>query len=207
MIQIGKIVHKEKLINHKPLSYIIYQNLTETSRTPLRLPTLIVGWKLANELFPYSNLDILERDINVKQRDKYLWEFSPTEDIIQYSSGLEFFVKRLPYLFISRYDYKNADPFFHNLFTLDQINGYLPDGGSLYVYKNEIAYYLSGNTIYGLKLAIYDYMTMNVQSIVNMLVSKSKNHFIDDSTEYQKYYKMFPEFGYLKRSMVVFLFP
>ncbi len=207
MIQIGKIVHKEKLINHKPLPYIVYQNLTETPKTNTKLPSLIVGWKLANELFPTTNLDILERDINLKQRDKYLWEFSPTEDIIQYSSGIDLFVKKLPYLFISRFDYKNADPFVHNLFTFDQINEYLPDGGSLYVYKNEIAYYLSGNTIYGIKLAIYDYMTMDVQGIVNLLVSKSKNHILDDSTEYQKYYKLFPEFGYLKRSMVVFLFP
>src|SRR5882757_6358934 len=170
MIQIGKIVHNEKLINHKPLPYIVYQNLSETPKTTIKLPSLIVGWKVANELFPNSNLDILERDILLKQRDKYLWEFSPTEDIIQYSSGLEFFIKKLPFLFLSRYDYKNADPFFNDLFTLDQINGYLPDGGSLYVYKNEIAYYLSGNTIYGIKLAIYDYMAMDVESIVKLLV-------------------------------------
>lgn len=206
MLQLGKIVHKEPLVNHKLLPYVFYQNLKDTPKDGKLLPTLIVGWKLINELFPTYDHDILEKDLNIRTKCKHFWEFSPTEDIIQYTDGLEHFIKKIPYLFISQFNYKNADPIFNNLFTVGGLDGFLPSGGSLYVYKNEMAYYLHGDTIFGIKLTVYDYIQINVESVIEILKKKSANHFIDDSTEYQKYYKQFPEFSFLKRAMVVLLF-
>lgn len=206
MIKIGTIVHNEKLINHKPLSYIHYQFLGNTPKSDKNLPTLIVGWKLVNETIPKYPHDILERELHLKRKQRYYWEFSPSEDIVQYSTGIDFFVKRLPYLFINNFQYRNADPIFNNLFSAEEMDAYLPSGGSLYIYKNEMAYYLHENTIYGIKLSIYEYLGISTSIIIQGLISKSIQHYLDDSTEYQKYYKLFPEFGYLKRSMVVFLF-
>lgn len=208
MIQIGKIVHNEKLVNHKPLPYILYRASNEGYLEDIKnVPTLIIGWKLINTLVPRYNYDILQKELHFNNNNKYFWEFSPSENIIQSNTGVELFVKRLPYLFISKFLYKNIDPFFNNLYTSENIESFFPAGGDLYVYKNEMAYYRVGDTIYGLKLTIYDYLGVDTQVIVSALVTKSKNHNLDDSTEFQKYYRIFPEFGFLKRSMVVFLFP
>jgi len=211
MIHIGKIIYNEKLLNHKELPYVYYQKIPDTPKIDKQLPTLIVGWKLVKELILSYPHDILEKEIdfkkiNLKIKERYFWEFSSSEDIVQYSIGIDFFIKRLPYLFITNFEYKNIDPFFHDLFTIDAINKHIPDGGNLYVYKKDMAYYLVDKTIYGVKLSIYDYIGIDDQFIIDALIAKSKNHLLDDSTEYQKYYKQFPEFGFLKRSMVVFLF-
>jgi hypothetical protein len=206
MIYLGKIVHKEPLVNHKPLPHIFYQNLNDTPKDKKVLPTLIVGWKLVNELFPKYEHDIIEKDLHIRTKCKHVWEFSPKEDIVQYSQGLDFFIKKVPYLFISKYQYKNADPIFNNLFTVRDLSKFLPAGGSLYVYKNDMAYYLHEETIFGIKLTVYDYMRIKSSSVIEFLKSISTRHLIDDSTEYQKYYKEFPEFSFLKRSMVVLLF-
>lgn len=207
MIKIGKIVFDEKLHDHKELPYIVYQDLNVLKKDETRVPTLIVGWKLANKLFPSQNLDILEREIKLNKKHKYYWEFTPMEDIVQYTQGLELFVKRLPHHFIKGFEYQNVDPFFHNMFTLDQIDKHFSTGGYLYVYKNDMAYYRLGDIIQGMKLSVYEYIGIDIPSIISLLVSKSEKHALDDGTEYQKYYKMFPEFGLLKRSMVVFVFP
>lgn len=172
----------------------------------LTVPTLTVGWKLVNELFPNKNIDILDKEFHPNRPEQHFWEFNSDEDIIQYTNGLEHFIKKLPYLFISTFDYKNVDPFFNELFTVDAVCNFLPDHGSLYIYKNEMVYYLMDRTIYGLKIPMYHYIGIDTNEIIQRLISKSKNHKLDDSTEYQTYYKQFPEFGYLKRSMVVFLF-
>lgn len=207
MIQFGKIVHDEKLVNHKPLPYIFYRASTGYNEDIKNVPTLIIGWKSINSLVPKYSHDILEKELQLKDGNRYFWEFSPTEDIIQYSDGIEKFVKRLPYLFISKFKYINIDPFFSNLFTSEDIVKFFPDGGDLYVYKNEMAYYRVENVIYGLKLSIYDYLQVDGKTIIDVLIGKSKKYLLDDATEFQKYYRMFPEFGFLKRSMVVFAFP
>jgi len=210
MIEIGKIVYSDKLVNHKPLPYVVYHKYEPNVHVARvkNYSTLIVGWKLVNEIIPKYPHDILEREIDLKRKDKYFWEFSFDEDNVQYTQGLEAFIKKLPYLYISKFEYKNADPIFNGLFTLDDLDKFLPSDGYLYVYKNEIAYYFdyAESRIYGIKLSVYEYMGVPVPAVIDRLVKKSKRHFLDDSTEYQKYYKHFPEFGLLKRSMVVFLF-
>lgn len=207
MLQIAKIYHNEKLINHKPLPYVSYHMVGDVIENDVRrLPTLIVGWKLVNKMMPLYPHDILEREVKLQRSNKYYWEFSPTEDIVQYTTGLEMFLKKVPYLYLQSFTYKNVDPFFNNIQSPVDITAFFPSGGSLYVYKNESAYYLHEKIIYGLKLSIFDYMNVDSMEITQALVAKSKSHLLDDSTQYQNYYKLFPEFGLLKRSMVVFLF-
>lgn len=204
MFKIGNIVHKEPLINHKQLSHVnYYSNHLEVEN---KLPTLIIGWNsyksIVGQMNPTFEVDILNKHIV----DMNYWEFSPSEDIIQYSKGIENFVLKLPEYYIKTFMYVNLDPFFYNLYTVDELRSYLPSNGHLYVYKNDMAYYRSGDVIFGIKLSIYDYLGQDVQTIVQTLSANSEKSVIDDGTEYQKYYKMFPEFPLLKRSMVVFLF-
>lgn len=203
---LAKIVYDEKLHNHKSLSHIFYQDIKIVEKDTRQLPTLIVGWKLINKLLPNYPHDILEREVSIGRSNKIFWEFSPSEDIVQYSHGLEQFLKRIPLLFITRYQYKNVDPFFEGLFSVESLISFLPSGGDLYVYKDDMAYYRHNNTIYGLKLPVYNYIGLQMKSVRDVLLSKSARRCLDDSTEYQKFYKQFPDFGLLKRSMVVFYF-
>lgn len=200
MNKIGNVVSPEKLINHKEVPFLNYYK--DVSEVGNQLPTLIIGWNYFKSTNIGGEADILTKNM-VNQR---YWEFSPDEDIVQYSQGLENFVKRIPEYYISKYRYVNIDPFFQNLYTVEQLQNFFKPNGDLYVYKKDILYYRKGYVICGLKLSIYEYLGHHVDDIINVMVSKSKNHLLDDSTEYQKFYKLFPEFGLLKRSMVVFLF-
>jgi hypothetical protein len=190
------------------LPYISYHKLSEDNKADKSLPTLVIGWNLVNDLLPVYEHDILEKEIHSGNTQfKHYWEFSPTEDIIQYTQGLELFTKKIPYMYMSRYVYINGDPFFNNLFSVDAINIFLPDGGNLYIYKDEVVYYCVGNNIYGFKLSIFDYLGLDSSLIIGMLRKKAIKEIIDThGEEYQKYYKLFPEFDMLKRSMVVFSF-
>ena len=204
MIKLGRIVCKNEsdLLNHKRLLYVEYDRSQNK-----HLPTLVIGWKYINDLLPDYPHDILEKEIFIPKTMGLYWEFSPIEDIVQYSQGLEKFIKKIPYIYMSNYTYINGDPFFNNLFSIDAINGFLPDGGNLYIYKNEIVYYCFGKNIYGFKLSIFDYLGLDSTLIIALLRKKAVKEVIDThGEEYQKYYKQFPEFGMLKRSMVVFLF-
>lgn len=207
MIKLGNILHCEPLINHKPLEYINY-GMYDIDGDPLfffnALPTLRIGWK-ATKKATELNLDILNKNFN----DKVRWEFSPTEHIIQYTEGLEKFIKELPTRFIEQYKYTNIDPIFHKIYKLEDFNNVIPKHGAtgLYVYKNDMAYYLSIDHILGIKLSAFEYFGISSTDIIEMLKSKIDDRYLlDDSTEYQKYYRILPDFPLLKRSMVVFLF-
>lgn len=205
MIKIGNIIHYEPLINHKPLEYINYGSCEPNGEPQYYfndLPTLRIGWKEVKKITELP-VNVLNKNFNEKVR----WEFSPTEDIIQYTEGLEKFIKELPTRFIEKYEYFNIDPFLHKLNKIEDLSVPIPAHGHLYVYKNDMAYYKAGETIYGIKLPAFEYVGITPASIIEMLKSKAPSSFLlDDSTEYQKYYKLFPEFPLLKRSMVVFLF-
>lgn len=212
MIKLGNIYHAEPLINHKPLDYINYKPIDNCMPPYLcianadasvgHIPSLFVGWKKIRDNRLFGVDDVLNKYLGTTM----WWEFSPSESIIQYSEGIEKFLKKVPHYYISNFKYFNADPFFLNLFTLKNIESLIPDGGDLYVYKEDMAYYRSNHKIYGFKLPVFSFIGLSSTDIINLLKSKAKNHLLDDSTEYQKYYRKFPDFPLLKRSMVVFLF-
>jgi hypothetical protein len=200
MIKLGNILHSEPLLNHKQLDYINYGSTQSWFMNDL--PTLRVGWRDLKS----TSFAVVTNILNKQLDNNYWWEFSPSEEIIQYSMGLDKFVKSLPRLFIEQYMYVNVDPFNFNLFTINDLEKYYSGGGDLYVYKNDMIYYRLGKVIYGLKLSAYSYIGVDVVKIIEMLKEKAERSVIDDSTQYQKYYRLFPEFPLLKRSMVVFLF-
>src|SRR5579859_2313717 len=129
MIKLGNVLYDGELHDHEKLEYINYNNPTKG------LPTLIVGWNKTKSFFP--NQDILKKSLPTFPNIA-TWTFSPIEDIIQYTTDLENFVKKLPEYFIGRYTYINVDPYFLDLNTLDDIENYLPKDGKLYVYKNDM---------------------------------------------------------------------
>ncbi len=210
MIKMGNIFSDCELINHKKLDYINYGkcsdmpkfwNFNASKFKTNNLPTLFIGWKALENIFP---INILEK----KLPNNMFWEFSPEEDIIQYTNSLESFIKEVPSLYIKRCPYINADLFNHKIFKSDDLEWKLSKikNGDLYVYKNDMAYYnTQNNTIYGFKLPIYN-AVLGDGLALKTLKESSEKVIEDDGELFQRYYKMFPDFPLLKRSMVVFAF-
>ncbi len=200
MIKIANIITNCELINHKKLDYINYCD--DPNNIIDGLPKLLVGWKFLNEKTGLR-LSILDKEIS----NRFFWEFSPDEDIIQYTNGLESFLKSAPTLFINKFRYINADPFNYKIFNAESLEQKLLKikNGKLYVYRNDMGYYWVENKIYGFKLSMYNAI-LGENVALELLKSVSDKFIADEGDLFQQHYKIFPNFPQLKRSIVVFSF-
>ena len=152
---IGNIVFKEQLVNHIKCDYINYIDLknggNDLSKIDTSLPTLISGWDLCKSTLPYlwhsSNGDnsiitvsILEKEY---QKNRF-WEFSFNENKSQHVSGVEMFVRNVPYYYFNQQiKYVNVDPIFKNINDLSDLKSQLPTGDyEVYNHKNQMFYIL-----------------------------------------------------------------
>ena len=209
-MKIGNIVYREDLVNHEEVEYINYipeaKTLDDIDNT---LPTLYVGWKNLKECNPHNELiqnhSILEKRIfsNV-----LYWEYSFNENKSQHVSGVEMFVNNVPYHYFStKYRYTNIDPVFFGISGLSDLTYLVADQlDSVYIYKNEMLYFLNGRNISGIDLVMYNYFDFDVDKIVELITSRSTKNILDNESDiFQNYYKQFPNFDQLKRYLVVLL--
>ena len=213
MNKIGNIVYEENLVNHIKVDYINYfnQNFSsfKSSSINKNLPALYVGWsfikKINNINSNIENLSILEKEII---KDKLYWEFSFNENKSQHIIGIDLFVNNVPYyFFLNKYKYNIIDPIFNSIYNINDLLNCLPKNfQSIYNYKNQIIYLLNKNEIFSIDLLMYKYFGFNLKNIIDLLSNKSNYYFLDfEGNEYMKYYKVFPNFDFLKRCMVVLL--
>lgn len=209
-MKIANIIYSDDLVNHKRVDYVNYINEEkEYKDIDYTLPTLYVGWEFIKKCNPdnseFQNINILKHEI---QKNKLYWEFSFNENKSSHVKGVSSFVKNTPnFYFNGKYEYINLDPVFHQIRDIEELFDILPknfDGH--YCYNNNMCYILSGKKIYGLHIPMYEFFKFNIEKIYSKLNEKSLTEVRDDNgTIYQKYYKIFPEFTYLKRYIVVFL--
>lgn len=213
---IGSIFCSKVITTHKKVDYVNYfSNLEEfldfsrikPDQNNYKTPFLYVGWNSLKKnnishLFRVPEISILKKEI---VKNQLFWEFDMEEDINGYFSGIDQFVANVPYYFINNFKYKIIDPC--SVPDVSSIKGLLPSTFDSYIYKNEMIYIQSQNVITGIHLDSFKYFRYDVDEILNIVKSNSVHHFHDvEGLEYQKYYKKFPEFPYLKRSIVVFMF-
>jgi hypothetical protein len=202
MKKIANIISSKELVNHTKLNWINY--LTSINGCDTSLPTLFIGWKEYKEIFKNENPNIL----NKKSKNKNLrWEFSIDEMLTDYFNGIEKFIKEAPREFCENFEYISIDPIKDNINNESDILSKINlNNCFIYQYKDEIIYILNKNEnkIYGIFLNSFSYFKYNISLISDMLSSYVKNKIIDDGTIYQQYYKQFPDFDYLKRSIVLF---
>lgn len=209
MIKIGNIVTNSKLVNHVEIPYINYYHHPESlSNIDSSLPTLYVGWKTLKESNPdnvlIQNQSILEKRI---VSNCLYWEFSFDENKSEHVSGVEMFVRDVPfYYFSSKYKYINYDPIFFNIQSIDELMLLLPKNGidKVYNFKDEMLYVLKDSQIYGIDLKLYSFFEFDTNRIIQILSKNTKKYVLDsEATQYQEYYKHFPFFEQLKRYIVV----
>jgi len=209
-MKIGNIIYEKELVNHVNVDYINYFNEPiEYDNIDKTLSTLYVGWSFmkscnSNNLI-IKNADILKKKIITNE---LYWECSFEESKSSHVKGVENFVNLVPqFYFMPKYNYINVDPVFFQLKDIQDLLDILPKKIEiLYNFKNEMIYILSENKIYGINFKIFSFFKFNVNDILIELSNKTNKIYNDlDATTYQSYYKIFPDFTYLKRFLITML--
>ena len=206
MKKIGNIVYDKELMNHQKVDWLNYVQKNEVC--DYNLPTLIVGWNNFKNKFPHLHPNILNKKIN-STYPRVCWEFSMDEKITEHFTGIENFVKNAPREFINQYKYYSIDPIANNILNPEHLYRSMGiSSGSYYQYKDEIIYVKNGlnSNIIGIYLNAFKYFGFDITEIMTFFAENFTSKTIDaDGSIYLTYYKQFPEFDQLKRSMVLFL--
>lgn len=209
-MKIANVVYEKELVNHTVVEYVNYfnkpQNYDSLDKT---LPTLYVGWSFMKACNP-DNLIIMNADILKKKiiTNELYWEFSFDESKASHVKGVDTFTSLAPqFYFTPKYQYVNLDPVFFQIVDIQGLMDVVPkEIKASYNFKNEIVYLLSENKIFGLNLKMYEFFKFNLQEIITELSLRTTlSHYDYEGTDYQFYYKIFPNFELLKRYLVTIL--
>ena len=144
------------------------------------IPTLIIGWKFANEL--YDNLNILEHKIS----DNVYWTFGKREkreqmekDILKFKTlALNNLINGINYSFfnILTEDIESKKEFYKELTNCSD--------KTIYTYDNMMyIYYDKGNFVYGLSLRDIEYENGNIKKLFSKMYKCDNIKFIDNKNE------------------------
>jgi len=209
-MKIANIVYEKELVNHTQVEYVNYYNEPiEYDKLDKTLPTLYVGWSFMKACNPNNEI-ILNADILKKKiiGNELYWEFNFDESKASHVKGVESFISFVPqFYFQPKYSYINLDPVFFQLKDIEDVLDVLPkEIDAIYNLKNEMLYCLKDNKISGLDLKMYTFFKFDIPQLLTSIVERSKTTITDsEGIEYQKYYKIFPNFSHLKRYMIVIL--
>lgn len=209
-MKIANVVYEKELVNHTKSEYVNYFcEPIEYDKLDKTLPTLYVGWSFMKASNPNNpviqNADILKKKIVTNE---LYWEFSFDESKASHVKGVDTFVGLAPqFYFTPKYTYTNLDPVFFQLKDLQDLMDVVPKNiKASYNFKNEIVYILSENKIWGINLKMYEFFKFSVEEIVTELSMRTElSHYDYEGTDYQTYYKIFPNFELLKRYLVTIL--
>jgi len=206
--KIANIISENELVNHKKVNWIGYYDYKSWNDCDLSLPTLVVGWNKYKEHFPYLYPNILYKHLN-PTNPRVMWEFSMEERVVDYFTGVESFVKKAPREYCELYEYISIDPIKHAIREEWDLIEKIPFSNSvMYQYKDEIIYILDRNQskIYGIYLNAFRYFKYDTKKIMTLFSDRIEKQVIDlDGSLYQSFYKQFPNFDQLKRTIVLFL--
>lgn len=217
-MKIANVIYEKELVNHTMVEYVNYnQGTLEYDSLDKTKPTLYVGWSFMKACNPKNeiiqNADILHKKIITNE---LYWECSFEESKSSHVKGVENFVNFAPqFYFTPKYTYTNLDPIFFQLKDIQDLMDVVPKNvKASYNYKNELVYLLSESkiagetkeTIWGINLKMYEFFKFGIEEIVTQLSLRTENSYYDyEGTQYQTYYKIFPNFELLKRYLVTIL--
>ena len=209
-MKVANIIYEKELVNHERVEYVNYINESiEYDKLDKTLSTLYVGWSFMKACNPNNEIiqhaDILRKKIITNE---LYWEFNFEESKSSHVKGIQSFVNIAPqFYFQSKYTYVNLDPVFFQIVDIEGLMDVLPKKIDVtYNFKNEMIYLLIGNKITGIDLKMYCFFQFNIDEIKEE-ISKRSAVFINDfdGTMYMNQYKIFPNFSFLKRYMIVIL--
>ncbi len=209
-MKLANIIYEKELVNHTKVDYVNYFNEPkEYDKVDKTLPTLYVGWSFMKACNP-SNETIQNANILHKKivGNELYWECSFEESKSSHVKGVDKFVTLVPqFYFQPKYNYINLDPVFFQIVDVQGLMDVLPkEIDALYNFKKEMIYLLHENKITGINLKMYDFFKFNTQEILDNILPRTKNVYQDlQGDVYLSYYKLLPNFAYLKRYIIVIL--
>ena len=209
-MKIANIVYEKDLVNHTKVDYINYfKEPIEYDKLDKSLPTLYVGWSFMKDSNPSNeivqNANILHKKII---GNELYWECSFEESKASHVKGVESFVNAAPqFYFQPKYTYTNLDPVFFQIVDIQGLLDVLPKKVEVtYNLKHEMLYVLNENKIWGINLKMYEFFKFNTEEIREEISIRSAVFINDmDGQMHLNQYKIFPNFSYLKRYLVVIL--
>lgn len=206
-MKIANIIYENELVNHTEVEYVNYfKGLQEYNKLDKTLPILYVGWSFMKTCNPENtiiqNADILKKRII---SNELYWEFSYEESKTSHVKGISNFINLVPqFYFLPKYLFTNLDPVFFGIQDIEELLFILPpDIDATYQYKDEMLYVLSKNKIWSINLKMFEFFQFSADEILSRIQDRSTLTTVDfDGLMYQKYYKIFPNFTYLKRYII-----
>ncbi len=204
MLKIGNIISEIELVSHAKVDYINYYCEGNKPVYDQNLPTLVIGREFFKKWYN-PNQNILQKEV---LPNKLYWDYWMPESMSGYFTGLEKFINNLPNYFINNFEYQSIDAFDVEPTDLDKILKLFDwnNKSTAYQYKDEMIYIHTKNTITGIYLVSFDYFNYDVLRIIKLIKDNINTYHDTDGSSYINYYKKFPEFGNLKRSMPIFHF-
>lgn len=174
---------------------------------------MIIGWEKVKSHFPGQSNILIKRLSAPYQSVR--WEFAKEEKMGDHFTGVEKFVNTAPREFIDLFPYANIDPIRFEVKNEDHLIEILDNriqmkNAFFYRYKEEMIYIFDRanpkKPIWSVYLNAYKYFGYDINRIMGLVETRIPNQTIDpDGLIYQSYYKQFPDFDQLKRTMVLFL--
>ena len=167
-MEIANIVCKDK-INVGP-EFNIVESVDDIIYT--NLPTLIIGYETAINLFGIDNVNVLKRNI---KRNTF-WTFRRTVERKVYQSDLEEFIRYSYKKAIENINYVDVDVIqssSNKLYKITKKILGLKDSIS-YKSENNIIYIYSENLIFGVDMNLLDYVGVDIEKVEQKIINKSR---------------------------------
>lgn len=185
-IKLGIIYYIDDLLLHNKVEYIEYIKINNINEIKLtNKPTLIIGWKIAKEIF--NNINILNKNIN----NFYFWTFNLSEKRGDYIFDINKFITNDILNIFKFYNYNILSPIFNkDLINIDNYINFFTNCelNSIFLSKNMQLTILCNNNIFRINIKELNYYNINVKPLLIFLKSNYKNFIYDKNGDIEKEY-------------------
>lgn len=162
---IGNIVienpDNQNIIDNKVGLFNIVNNLNGII---YEIPTLIIGWGFVKTMF--SNLSILEKEINEKTR----WTFTKKEKRVEFEKDIDIFYEICLNNIIKLYSYKYINVLTCKKSDIKDLLNKINNKKAFIFIKNDIFMYLNvDNVVYGIDLNMIDFINIRRDKIYKII--------------------------------------
>ena len=152
---------------------------TDFETVDKNIPTLIIGWRKTQSIFPNQN--ILDKKIN----ENTFWTFSKREKRYQYEIDLENFIENITKELTVKVNYKFFNYILSSKETQNNFKKYIEENKN-YIYYNSRFIYIYNekhNITLGISIVDLNYIGINIKNFISSL-NKNNNNIITDNLSF-----------------------
>lgn len=160
---LGNIISEERIDNVE--DFISLKR--EINFEDVKIPTLIVGWKLVKKLFPTHNISILDKKID----NNLFWTFSKSEKKIDYENDINTFYDYIINNINTNLTYYYFDTIKSSITKVKKLLNILNSDRKkfIYVYNNSFIYIYYSKFVIGVSLDELDFIGIDSSKVIKKL--------------------------------------